>query len=98
MRDRRIASGIEHTCRSRLAFEVTDSVAYFGLILSFCRPVLGDWVDMPALTYAVWSVQSALLAPQWMLGGSIYTFLSEANRRQIIPITIGIYGILAFVL
>jgi hypothetical protein len=74
---------------------IIGGICYAGALLSLASPILGEWARMPALGYALWLDPAALLAPSWMVGGTIYSIRSEWVGEWIVWITVGVFAVLA---
>ena len=89
MRARTVRSAITQTYVANAAF------SYFGMMLSFTTPIVGNWAEMPALTYAIFTQPLLILAPGWMVGGSLYSIHSEWLHTWIVWMTVLLFCLLA---
>jgi hypothetical protein len=72
--------------------------SYLGAMISLMEPVLGKWAAMPALTYIMFVEPWLIVAPPWMVGGTLYNVESEFIRTWIIPMTAGVFIVAAAIL
>ncbi len=106
------ASGLAYACLAGLcgfrarapraavtgALLINGAFSYAGAILSLSSPVIGKWAEMPALQYALFAQPFAILAPGWMVGGTIYSADHGYVRKYIAWVTVALFVVAAFML
>jgi hypothetical protein len=77
---------------------INGAFSYAGAVLSLCSPVIGKWAEMPAFQYALFAQPFAILAPGWMVGGTIYSVDHGYIRKYIAWVTVTLFVVAAFIL
>jgi hypothetical protein len=68
-------------------YMASAATAYIALAFHVMSPVLGPWANMEAMTWVVFVEPWALLAPPWMVGGTLYNIRTEFVRSHIVEVT-----------
>jgi hypothetical protein len=66
---------------------VSAATSYTALAFHIVSPVIGDWANMPAITWIFWKEPWAILAPPWMVGGTIYNIRTHFVSTHIVAVT-----------